>query len=79
MDDYLDNLLYEDEDETSLEEPVFVIEIQHMPSDDNENSDNEGSPSLATEVQVTSSESQEVESGNGKLPYMPLIIPTLRY
>ena len=34
-----------------------------MPSHDNENSDNEGSPSLATAVQVTSSESQEVESG----------------
>ena len=30
-DDYLDNLLYEDEDEKSLEEPVFVTEIQHMP------------------------------------------------
>lgn len=27
MDDYLDNFLYEDEDEESLEDFVFVIEI----------------------------------------------------
>ena len=71
-DDYLDNLLYEDEDEKSLEDPVFVTEIQHMPSHDNENSDNEGSPSLATEVQVTSSESKEVESGNERLISCPI-------
>ena len=72
--DYLDNLLYEDddEDEKSLEEPAFVTEIQHIRSHDNENSDNEGSPSLATEVQVTSSESQEVESGNERLISCPI-------
>lgn len=55
-DDYRDNLLYEDEDEKNLEDPVFFTEIKHMPSHDNENS-----PLLATEVQVTSSEPQEVE------------------
>ena len=71
-DDYLDNLLYEDEDEKSLEEPVFVTEVQHMPSHDNKNSDNEDSLSLATEVQVTSSKSQEVESGNERLISCPI-------
>ena len=55
-DDYLDNLLCEDEDEEGLEDPVFVTEIQNTPSHDSENS-----PSLAIEVQVTSSEPQEVK------------------
>ena len=60
-DDYLDNLLCEDEDEEGLEDPVFVTEFQNTPSHNNENS-----PSLAIEVQVTSSEPKEVESGSGK-------------
>ena len=66
-DDYLDNLLCEDEDEEGLEDPVFVTEIQNTPSHDNENS-----PSLATEVQVTSSEPQEVESGSERLTSCPI-------
>ena len=66
-DDYLDNLLCEDEDEEGLEDPVFVTEIQNTPSHDNENS-----PSLATEVQVTSSEPQEVESGSERLTSCPV-------
>ena len=65
-DDYLDNLLCEDEDEEDLEDPVFVTEIQNMPSH------NENSPSLATEVQVTSSEPQEVESGSERLISCPI-------
>ncbi|PFX33978.1 hypothetical protein AWC38_SpisGene1130 [Stylophora pistillata] len=63
-DDYLDNLLFEDDDDKSLEEPVFVTEIEDIPSHDNDDSDNEGNPSLVTEAQLTSSESREVESGN---------------
>ncbi|XP_068695140.1 uncharacterized protein [Montipora foliosa] len=66
-DDYLDNLLYEDEDEKRLEDPEFVTEIQHIPSHDDENS-----PSSATEVQVTSSKPQEVESGNKRLISCPM-------
>lgn len=71
-DDYLDNLLYEDEDEESLEEPVFVTETQQMRSHGHGNSDGVGSPSLATEVQVTSSESKDVESGNERSISCPL-------
>ncbi|XP_068721566.1 uncharacterized protein [Montipora capricornis] len=66
-DDYLDNLLYEDEDEKRLEDPEFVTEIQHIPSHDDKNS-----PSSATEVQVTSSKPQEVESGNKRLISCPM-------
>ena len=66
-DDYLDNLLCEDEDEEGLEDPVFVTEFQNTPSHDKENS-----PSLAIEVQVTSSEPQEVESGSERLMSCPI-------
>lgn len=51
----------------SVGDPVFVTEIQHMPSHDNENN-----PLLATEVQVTLSEPQEVESGNERLISCPI-------
>ena len=66
-DDYLDNLLCEDEDEEGLEDPVFVTEFQNTPSHNNENS-----PSLAIEVQVTSSEPKEVESGSERLMSSPI-------
>ena len=46
---------------------MLVTEIQLMPSHDNENS-----PSSAIEVQVTSSEPQEVESGNERLISRPI-------
>lgn len=68
----LDNLLVEDDDDKSLEEPVFVTEIQDIPSHDNDNSDNEGNPSLVTEAQLTSSESREVESGNERSIVCPI-------
>lgn len=68
----LDNLLFEDDDDKSLEEPVFVTEIQDNPSHDNDNSDNEGNPSLVTEAQLTSSESREVESGNERSIVCPI-------
>ncbi|PFX16159.1 hypothetical protein AWC38_SpisGene19587 [Stylophora pistillata] len=77
-DDHLDNPLFEDDDDKSLEEPVFVTEIQDIPSHDNDNSDNEGSPSLVTEAQLTLSESREVESGNERDSENKLNVPLPR-